>query len=46
MGTASADIDMASQRADDELGDICRTYKLEKTFKIQGDSGASGSLLH
>ena len=45
-GTASADIDMAAQRADEELGDICRTYKMEKTFKIQADSGSSGSLLH
>ncbi len=46
MGSASSGIDMAAQRADDALDEICRTYKLEKTFKIQSDSGAAGSLLH
>ena len=46
MGTASADADDTAQKADDELGDICRSYKLEKTFKIATDSSAAGSLLH
>lgn len=46
MGTASADADATAQAADDELGDICRNYKLEKTFKIQTDAGSAGSLLH
>ena len=46
MGSASTGIDMAAQRADDALDEICRAYKLEKTFKIQPDSGAAGSLLH
>lgn len=46
MGTASADADESARSADDALDDICRQYKLEKTFKIQTDSGSSGSLLH
>ena len=46
MGTASADADATALAADDELGDICRNYKLEKTFKIQTDAGSAGSLLH
>ena len=46
MGTASAEADDSARSADDALDDICRQYKLEKTFKIQTDSGSSGSLLH
>ena len=46
MGTASSEADDSARSADDALDDICRQYKLEKTFKIQTDSGTSGSLLH
>lgn len=46
MGTASAEADQTAAASDDELADICRTCKLEKTFKIATDAGASGSLLH
>ncbi len=46
MGTASSEADETAQSADDALDEICRQYKLEKTFKIQTDSGSSGSLLH
>ena len=46
MGTASSEADESARSADDALDDICRQYKLEKTFKIQTDSGSAGSLLH
>lgn len=46
MGTASSQADETAVKADDELGDICRACKLEKTFKISTDSGSTGSLLH
>ncbi len=42
----NSDAENSAQIADDELSNICQTYKLEKTFKIQAESGAGGSLLH
>jgi len=46
MGTASSQADQTAAAADDELADICRACKLEKTFKVATDAGASGSLIH
>lgn len=44
QGKSSADLDVAIQKADDALADVCNRFRLRKDFDVRGDSGSSGLL--